>query len=468
MRKDLHGLTLSTDSGTAVDAFDRATQAYLKYRTDAARHLGAALKADPEFALGHVVRGYFNMLAYNKANIQGAAEALAEARKHAKRTTTREAGHIEALARWVDGDLDRMLDVWRGIFAEHPHDVLAFRLHHFNAFWLGRPATMQAEVERIFPHWSAELPGWATILSCRCFAHEEAGNYTLAEGAGRQAIEVDPGDLWGAHAIAHVLEMQGRRSEGIDWLKRLEPNWEGANNLKHHLFWHRAMFHIERREFDEVLSLYDHGFRDLGSPLTQAMPDMYIDVQNAASMLFRLERQGVDVGDRWIELADKAEARVGDCLSAFTLPHWMMALAATGRSAAAQRMIDGMRAFARGNGTVERAGRPGRAAALRGRAGASPGPACRGGEADAAGPGRHVSAGRQSRPAGRAGAALPRFGTQGRQRGRRAADAGARIGPTSGAAQPTNRLRRRGGALRALTSNAPCRAKLRRDGADKK
>jgi tetratricopeptide (TPR) repeat protein len=330
MRKDLHGLTLSTDSGTAVDAFDRATLAYLKYRTDAARHLGAALKADPQFALGHVLRGYFNMLAYNKANIQGAAEALAEARKHAKRTTTREAAHIEALARWVDGDLDRMLDVWRGIFAEHPHDVLAFRLHHFNAFWLGRPATMQAEVERVFPHWSAELPGWGMILSCRCFAHEEAGNYTLAEGAGRQAIEVDPGDLWGAHAIAHVLEMQGRRSEGIDWLRRLEPNWEGANNLKHHLFWHRALFHIERREFGEVLSLYDHGFRDLGSPLTQAMPDMYIDVQNAASMLFRLERQGVDVGDRWIELADKAEARIGDCLSAFTLPHWMMALAATG------------------------------------------------------------------------------------------------------------------------------------------
>jgi hypothetical protein len=106
--------------------------------------------------------------------------------------------------------------------------------------------------------------------------------------------------------------MQGRRSEGIDWLKRLEPNWEGANNLKHHLFWHRAMFHLERREFDEVLSLYDHGFRDLGSPLTQAMPDMYIDVQNAASMLFRLERQGVDVGERWVELADKAEARIGD------------------------------------------------------------------------------------------------------------------------------------------------------------
>jgi tetratricopeptide (TPR) repeat protein len=354
MRKDLHGLTLSTDSGTAVDAFDRATQSYLKYRTDAGRHLAAALKADPNFALGHVLRGYFNMLAYNKNNAQAAVEALSEARTHAKRTTTREAAHIEALARWVDGDLERMLDVWEAIFAEHPHDVLAFRLHHFNAFWLGRPAIMQAAVERVFPHWSAELPGWGMVLSCRCFAHEEAGNYTLAEGAGRLAIEVDPGDLWGAHAIAHVLEMQGRRSEGIDWLKRLEPNWDGANNIKHHLFWHRAMFHLERRQFDEVLSLYDHGFRDLGSPLTLALPDMYIDVQNAASMLFRLERQGVNVGDRWVELADKAEARIGDCLSAFTLPHWMMALAATKRWEAARRMLDGMRAFARGNGTVER------------------------------------------------------------------------------------------------------------------
>src|SRR5215467_12725536 len=99
MRKDLHGLTLSTDSGTAVDAFDRATQSYLKYRTDAGRHLAAALKADPNFALAHVLRGYFALLTYNKANLAMAAEALDDARARAKRTTTREAAHTEALAR---------------------------------------------------------------------------------------------------------------------------------------------------------------------------------------------------------------------------------------------------------------------------------------------------------------------------------------------------------------------------------
>src|SRR5437762_585188 len=130
---------------------------------------------------------------------------------------------------------------------------------------------------------------------------------------GSPAIEIDPGDVWGTHAVAHIMEMQGRHAEGIAWLDELERNWEGAANLVHHLWWHRALFHLERREVDAVLDLYDRRFRNLGSPLTLALPDLYIDVQNAASMLFRLELLGVEVGDRWTEIADKAEARIGDC-----------------------------------------------------------------------------------------------------------------------------------------------------------
>jgi hypothetical protein len=65
-------------------------------------------------------------------------------------------------------------------------------------------------------------------------------------------------------------------------------------------------------------------------------------------MLFRLELQGVEPGNRWVEIADKAEQRIGDCLSPFTLPHWMMALAATGREQTARLMLAGMRAYAEG------------------------------------------------------------------------------------------------------------------------
>jgi hypothetical protein len=230
--------------------------------------------------------------------------------------------------------------------------VVAFRLAHFQNFWLGRPQDMTASVDRVLPAWSEEVPGYASMLACHCFAHEEAGNYFAAEPSGRRAIELDPGELWAAHGVAHVMESQGRRSEGIQWLTGLAPNWEGSHNLQHHLWWHCALFELEQGNHAVALELYDTRFRNLEAPLTVDSPDVYIDVQNAASVLFRLQRLGVDVGKRWEELADKAEARIGDCLSAFTLPHWLMALTATGRTAAAERMIEAMRAFANGSGTV--------------------------------------------------------------------------------------------------------------------
>ena len=310
------------------------------------------LDADPQCGLAHCLKGYFAMLAYKQPALPMAEEAARDALRLTAKATARERAHVAALQAWIAGQPDRAAAIWEDILREHPRDILAFRLAHFVNFWLGRPDAMLASVLGIERDWSDELPGYGAILSCRCFAHEECGYYTEAEAAGRAAIDRDPGDLWAAHGVAHVLEMQGRRGEGIAWIGDLAGNWEAANNLRHHLWWHAAMFHLERKETDRVLALYDDEFRNLRSQLTEAQPDLYIDVQNAASMLFRLQRLGVDVGHRWVELADKAEARIGDCLSAFTLPHWMMALAATGRHASAERMLAAMRDFARGPGVI--------------------------------------------------------------------------------------------------------------------
>jgi tetratricopeptide (TPR) repeat protein len=344
--KDAYGLAISTASAQAATAFDRTIAGYLKARLDTRDHLTATLKADPEFGLAHCLKGYFAMLLYKQAAVPAAAQAAGSARRLTEKATLRERMHVDALEAWAAGDFDRLFAIWEEILAAHPTDVLAFRLAHYKYFWTGRARDMLISVERIAPKWSRELPGYGTVLGCRCFALEECGDYAAAEPAGREAIEIDPADLWAAHAVAHVMEMQGRQRDGIAWLEQLAPQWEGTNQLQHHLWWHRALFHYEQRDFDQVLALYDQRFRNLNSQLTQSQPDFIIDVQNAASMLFRLERQGVDVGERWGEIADKAEQRIGDCLSPFTLPHWMMALAATGREQVAQRMIEGMRAYA--------------------------------------------------------------------------------------------------------------------------
>ncbi|HUH86358.1 MAG TPA: tetratricopeptide repeat protein, partial [Stellaceae bacterium] len=352
MPKDQHGLAITTSSEDAAQGFDGAFQAYLKYRADLPQHLARTLAADPEFGLAHCLSGYLALLSLKLANVAAAAAAARAARAMTVKATAREQAHVAALEAWIAGDIDGSLRIWDDLVRQHPTDLLAFRLAHFHNFWLGRRDAMRASAEQVLPNWDREMSGYGTVLSCRCFAEEECGDYATAESSGRAALEFDPADLWGLHGVAHVMEMQGRRREGIDLLEQYERYFTGGNNFIHHLWWHRAMFHLEEREFDAVLKLYDRRFRNLTSPLVEALPDLYIDVQNAASMLFRLERHGIDVGSRWIEIAEKAEQRIGDCLSAFTEPHWMMALAATGRDAAAQRLLAAMHDFGRGPGAV--------------------------------------------------------------------------------------------------------------------
>ena len=60
-----------------------------------------------------------------------------------------------------------------------------------------------------------------------------------------------------------------------------------------------------------------------------------MDLTNDISILARLELDGVDVGDRWAVLGEKAKGRVDDKLLAFVDAHFSLALGATDKAAAA-------------------------------------------------------------------------------------------------------------------------------------
>ena len=356
MHHDAQGLPLTIASAEAAAAFDHAVQGYLHYAADAGARIAPMLAADPEAPMAQVLAGSFVMLGFRADAVPRAATAAGRATVLPGRP--REQAHASALAAWAAGDPNQALCRWEAILAAHPQDILAFRLHHFVAFWQGAAERMLANAEQVLPRIDPAMPGVSRLLGCRAFAHEEAGLYTTAEAYGRAAIEADPSDLWAAHAVAHVFEMQGRRAEGTAWVARLQPHWAQGNNLKHHLWWHEALYALEQGDHARVLHLYDTGFRNPASPLTKAQPDLYIDMQNACSMLFRLGLRGVAPGERWEELADLAEARIGDTASAFTLPHWMMALTAAGRFGAASRMLSAV-------GDVAATAPPAQAATLR-------------------------------------------------------------------------------------------------------
>ncbi len=346
MFSDAHGLQLTCASQAAANAYDHVIDGYVRNRNDTSQRLKALLTVDGECPMAHIMRGAFTMGAFNSNNMDFIRKCLGDARKYAAHANEREKMHLAALEAWVAGDFDSTMAVWEDIGTRWPRDIFAFRMHHFLGFWLGRPEAMLSHAERVLPHWTFDLPGVATVHACRAFAHEECGSYVIAEHAGRTAIGIDPGDIWATHAIAHTYEMQGRGREGLALLGSLQHLWDGGNNLLHHLWWHQALFHYDGGEFDAVLDLFDQRFRKLDSELTMQMPDLYIDVQNAVSMLYRLELAGVATGERWCELADKAEKRGGDCSNAFTLPHWMLALVRMERFDAASRLIEEAKAFA--------------------------------------------------------------------------------------------------------------------------
>ena len=114
-------------------------------------------------------------------------------------------------------------------------------------------------------------------------------------------LRVEPRDAWGLHAVSHVHEMTGRTEDGIRWIEgQRDRGFRHCNNFGGHLFWHLALFKLERGAVAEVFELYDRKIR-------HDKTDDFRDIANGASLLMRLELDGHAVGTRWEELADKAE-----------------------------------------------------------------------------------------------------------------------------------------------------------------
>jgi tetratricopeptide (TPR) repeat protein len=337
MHTDRRGLTITAASADAAARYDRVIDGYLAFSRDTGVYLKDALTADPAMPLALCTRGYFFKLFCTPAFEVRAAHSCKAAEEAAAQSgaTPRERAHIAALGAWCAGTFDRAAAILDDILLDYPRDILAHKVAHFLYFYLGDAERMRDSVARTLYAWDESVPGHGYMLGMHAFGQEESGNYRAAEIDGRRAVEINPGDIWAVHAVAHVMEMQGRQHEGVAWTLASEKSWETCNNFAFHVWWHRALFLLELGQYDAVLELYDRRFR--------AEPtDEYLDIVNAAAMLWRLEDEGVNVGDRWGELGERAATRINDHLLAFVDAHFMMALAATGRDADAQAMLGSM------------------------------------------------------------------------------------------------------------------------------
>jgi len=173
------------------------------------------------------------------------------------------------------------------------------------------------------------------------FGLEENGDYRQAQTRAENALAANPRDVWSVHAMAHVYEMEGSQLAGIDFMSATVPNWQDSYFAVHN-WWHRALFSLELGETDEVLALYDHQVR--------ARPSLeWLDVVDAAALLWRLAIYGADVRERATRLAGDIAPLV-DSAPVYIFNDWhaVMALGLAGRQERSEQVIADNRRLATG------------------------------------------------------------------------------------------------------------------------
>lgn len=333
MFQDICHCDVSLTSMNALTSWNKMVRAFLAHGSETPVHLGAVLDAEPEFAMGHAAKGLFSLMLARRELVAVARDALKTARKNLEATggTDRERAWTGALEAWLNARPGDAVVKLEEVLKDQPYDTLSMKVSHAIRFMIGDAPGMRRSVERVLPAHGEDHPLRGYLLGCHAFSLEETGDFDLAERAGLEALGHVDDDAWGLHAVAHVYDMTHRPDRGIDLIDANRGAWDHCNNFRYHVWWHKALLHLDRGETDTVLTLYDEQIR-------QEKTDDYRDFSNASSLLMRLELDGISVGDRWAELADLAETRLADGCLVFADLHYVLALAADDRDDAVARL----------------------------------------------------------------------------------------------------------------------------------
>lgn len=330
---DRRGLRLTGATTEALDLFEQALAELQCYRGDPLATADRALKRAPALAMARFLKGYAGILATERPALEMARAELAATEDLP--LNDRERGHAEALRAFVDGRWETGIVRLDAVLADHPRDALALQAAHVACFYAGDARNLRDTVGRVRAAWEPSVPGYHAVLGMHAFGLEECGDYASAEREARAALELEPRDAWAQHALIHVMEMQGRLDEGVALSRSREPHWAVDNFFAIHLWWHLALFHLDRGETPEALRLYDERLRGTGSLVV-------LDLIDASQLLWRLQLRQRELGERPAALATAWAPLAADGLYAFNDVHAAMAFLLAGRVESLAELLGAM------------------------------------------------------------------------------------------------------------------------------
>lgn len=324
-----HRLTGATD--TSLPHYETAVQELNLFINDPVATVDKAIAESPDFVMAHALKAWLYLLGTEPAGIAAARASLEAARKCP--ASARENGHLAAIEHLTHGRWRSAAQAMEDVAIEYPRDLLALQVGHQLDFFRGDARMLRDRITRALPAWSTDVPGYHVMLGMQAFGLEETGDYAAAESCGRTAVTLERRDAWAQHAVAHVMEMQGRQQEGITWMTDNIDGWSRDNFFAVHNWWHIALYHLDLGNISETLKLFD-------GPIYGAQTKMMLDNIDASAMLWRLHLRGIDVGDRWQAVADAWEPVKGAGNYAFNDVHAALAFVGAGRPQSLARLID--------------------------------------------------------------------------------------------------------------------------------
>jgi tetratricopeptide (TPR) repeat protein len=324
MTTDTYGLPVTTSSREALDAYNAGVDAALGWKASALDLFQTAGRRDPGLAMAHAGAAACLFLEERFAEAKAASETARAAATQG--LSARERSYVEAVTLWTAGKVPDAERLMREHLTAYPRDIAIAQRLYFVHFWLGKfPEMLQTTTGLM-----KTLGDTSYMAGMHAFALEEAGRCEDAVDLAQAALARNPSDAWSIHALAHALFESGEFETGLGQLPAIIEPVQGLNWFQNHLWWHVALMHLARGEYDQVSALS----RDLfeREPSTIAG-----DLHDSISLLWRLELAGKPVGDRWKPFGTIARERINRAGLPFHVAHVAMALAGSGDVASMEK-----------------------------------------------------------------------------------------------------------------------------------
>jgi hypothetical protein len=333
MNNDVRGNPVGTSSPAALAAAESALWRMMSFFDAPLADLDHAIAEDPAWLLPRVMKAGFLLSTTEPSWAAEAARVLDDAQPFVAEAPARERSHLAAQRFVLEGRWTAACRVWDELLLDHPRDALALQWAQLWDFYRGDAPQLRQRPARALPEWDETDPLFPYVLGLYAFGLEENNLHPQAEEVGRRAADAAKVP-WAVHAVAHVLEMQGRFEDGAAWLRQQQPHWaEDGNGFAGHLWWHLGLFRLEALDSPGVLRVIDaHLARDALQVTLQRL--------DAASLLWRLHLLGEEVSPLFRELAagwDLADTNAG--YYAFNDLHAVIALVGAGDLAQAEAWL---------------------------------------------------------------------------------------------------------------------------------